>query len=429
MIQNSIGMDALKASDKLILDDELIPGQHYQVILEGTPSKRLENNYWHMLFAYMSANSKYISIGTWGSPAATEALKRQFDCIDEEIHDNNQIEMIFEATDELIAYILETLKTPKECPWFNLACLESLDRNNCVLSTAHFGEECYLLYQSSDEVKWLLDQLGPEDIGFMRIERYERSNQVNAIHKILKSVKKDPAVRAVFLKGSIAKGEDDEFSDVDFYCVVDAAQEAEFLTRRLEHMKKYHFLIYDSEVNHVCPQIVGYFGSNLHFDLYTVIAENIPQTGPIKVLHDPEGLLENYEAKDLSISKNEYWEYFDELAFILVEYEAAFMRGDKVWASRLAQHCSGYVAMIFRYLTDPKQARLGMKRLHKCNAPADHEALSEAMELLGPSSSVKGLNLLLNIVADVIARYPETLEGWEHQYFFEHMHKRIEGLC
>ena len=44
--------------------------------------------------------------------------------------------------------------------------------------------------------------------------------QIEAINAISETVKKDSAVRAIFLKGSIARNDLDDYSDVDFYCIV-----------------------------------------------------------------------------------------------------------------------------------------------------------------------------------------------------------------
>lgn len=400
----------------------------YSISMEGNPSNKPSENHWLLLFELYSKRVPYIQIGLWNRPDLVEMLKSRFECVAYRLCCEDQEELTFEATQALIDYLLESLQTPETCEWFNLNCKETIDTDLPCLITEHMGKECYAFYLSVEDISYLTASLNAAELSYVRVERYERSKQANAIHNVLKSVTADPAVRAVFLKGSLARGEGDEFSDVDFYCLVHEAEQTEFLTRRKAHLEVYSSLIYMSEVHHVCPQIVGYYYNNLHFDLYTVTEHNLSQTGAIKVLYDPEGLLDAYIAKDLSTTPSEYLAYFDELSFILVEYEAAYRRGDLVWAARLAQHFSGYVAMIFRYLTDPKQAQLGMKRLHQYNHPADHAALSEAMENLGPSTSLKGLNRLLQLVHSVIERFPETLTDWENQYFFGHMKARIEAL-
>lgn len=62
--------------------------------------------------------------------------------------------------------------------------------------------------------------------------------QLEAVEKVTQALKEDEAVRAIFLKGSMARDEGDEYSDVDLYCLVDSEEIEEFLPRRLEHLKQ-----------------------------------------------------------------------------------------------------------------------------------------------------------------------------------------------
>lgn len=117
--------------------------------------------------------------------------------------------------------------------------------------------------------------------------------QIDAIEKVYSAIMKDNLARAIFLKGSIARDEYDEYSDVDFYCLVHENKKEEFLNSRLAYLENYKPLIYYSYANFVGPQIVGVFEDGLHFDLYTVTCDSLTKTDKVKVLYDPEGLLKN----------------------------------------------------------------------------------------------------------------------------------------
>jgi predicted nucleotidyltransferase len=95
-------------------------------------------------------------------------------------------------------------------------------------------------------------------------------DQNEAIRVVSQALIKDSAVRAVFLKGSHARGEEDAFSDVDMYCLLNCDLMEGFLERRISYLENYRKLIYWSESDFVGPQIVGFFEDGLHFDLYTV---------------------------------------------------------------------------------------------------------------------------------------------------------------
>jgi len=45
-------------------------------------------------------------------------------------------------------------------------------------------------------------------------------HQLHAIEQLVARLKQDPAVEAIFLKGSFGRGEEDVHSDIDLYCLV-----------------------------------------------------------------------------------------------------------------------------------------------------------------------------------------------------------------
>lgn len=125
------------------------------------------------------------------------------------------------------------------------------------------------------------------------------SKQKQAISAILAAVCEHPAVRAVFLKGSLATSNGDQYSDVDFYCLVDENKQAGFLQDRLPILANYKPVVYWSEQNFVGPQIVAVFADGLHFDLYTVTETNFPRQGQFKVLYDPENILARFSSQGI----------------------------------------------------------------------------------------------------------------------------------
>ena len=128
------------------------------------------------------------------------------------------------------------------------------------------------------------------------MEREASPIQWEAVEAVLRAVKECPEVKAAFLKGSLAKGIADEYSDVDFYCLVDSADVERFLGKRMAILETYRPLIYHSESNFVGPQLVAVFDNGLHFDLYTVTLESFPQAGQFRVPYDPDRILGRFKA-------------------------------------------------------------------------------------------------------------------------------------
>lgn len=245
--------------------------------------------------------------------------------------------------------------------------------------------------------------------------------QFDSINTILPFIIEDSAVNAVFLKGSLASTEYDEYSDVDMYCLVNEDELTSFLARRLEYMSKYRPLIYYSEANFVGPQIVGVFDNGLHFDLYTVTLSSLKATGDIKVLYDPNELLINYKAQSFRISDDQLIEHINNIAFTLLEFEAAYNRNDLVWASRLASHIFGYLSIIIRHQCDPENALLGMKRLNNYLAPDKYKKIADAIDLIGPTYLPAGIKRIIEILENTIDELPNHIKNRINSVFLSVM--------
>ena len=108
--------------------------------------------------------------------------------------------------------------------------------------------------------------------------------QRSLIETVLSAVRQVEEIRAAFLKGSLGSDAGDEYSDVDFYCLLDPAGLEPFLQRRREILERYRPILFWAEVNFVGPQVVAVYDDGLHIDLYAVTPDNLPTTGAMKVL-------------------------------------------------------------------------------------------------------------------------------------------------
>jgi predicted nucleotidyltransferase len=182
---------------------------------------------------------------------------------------------------------------------------------------------------------------------------------------------------AILIKGSIGRGEDDEYSDVDMYVVVSEEKMEAFLGKRVEYLEKYLPLLYVEHVNFVAEQIVAIYENGLHFDLYTVTEKSLPHTDQAKVIYDPGNKFINYEAEIRIVSKEELAAHFQECLYYFVEADGAFCRGNYPWAAYIMSSALANSAIILRYLFDKEHAYLGLKRI---NAVIPEEQFSWIVE-------------------------------------------------
>lgn len=252
--------------------------------------------------------------------------------------------------------------------------------------------------------------------------------QWDAINVLTQSLKEDRALRAIFLKGSLARGDGDEYSDVDLYCLVHEQELEGFLERRLKYLKNYRQLLFWTEVNLVCPQIVAVFSNGLHVDLYTVTASTLQQTDTIKALYDPEGLLNDYKGRSFELNKADILRTFESLTFSLLEFEAAYKRKNMVWAARLASHISGDLVLLLRHVYDPKHAQLGFKKINNFLPQEVYEALSDALDEIRPTKLPIGLLKLLDLLDGVITNLPADIKEELNFPFYNFMVEKIRAI-
>lgn len=252
--------------------------------------------------------------------------------------------------------------------------------------------------------------------------------QWDAVHVVAEALQADPAVQAIFLKGSIARDEMDDYADVDMYCMVDATQLDAFLPQRMDYLRRYRDIVYHSHANFVGPQIVAVYDNGLHFDLYTVTAQTLQRSDTIRVLYDPNKLLEDYQPIPLALDSAQIVRLVDEFTFMLLEFEAAYGRDDMLWASRLASHLSGNVAMVMRYLADIDTSKLGFKRLYQRLEPSMYQQMYQAMDGCGPSQLPQGAQSLTDLMEQLMDQLPAELQAGIHRDFFHMMSEKIRAL-
>jgi predicted nucleotidyltransferase len=254
--------------------------------------------------------------------------------------------------------------------------------------------------------------------------------QLEAVETILKAVKECPEVKAAFLKGSLAKGTDDEYSDVDLYCLVDSAYLGQFLEKRLEILETYRPVIYHSESNFVGPQLVAVFDNGLHIDLYTVTLDSFPPAGQFRVLYDPDCLLDRFRAgiTDHSMPWEQVVRCFHSFSFSMLEFYVAWGRGDQVWSARLASHLAGDLGIVLRCLYDPANGQLGTKRLETV-LPADiRDKLRAAVRSSCGDAIPHGVLQLAALMREAMERLEAENGQTANWKLFEFMVEQIKSL-
>ena len=216
-----------------------------------------------------------------------------------------------------------------------------------------------------------------------------------AVNALVSSLKRDECVQAVFLKGSMGRGEHDEFSDIDLYCLVDREDLERFLPNRMRHVQAYTRVLFYDEIFIVAPQILAVYENLVHLDLFTVTEESYIAKDAMKILHDPDGRLDTFAAKQNSaLEPAEFQDAVDDAVWFLYQYHAASRRGNDLWSVQMLHQAMANLSKVLLHKYKPERAQLGLKTLERslpagtiaeikhvyaCLTPERHETASRSI--------------------------------------------------
>lgn len=250
--------------------------------------------------------------------------------------------------------------------------------------------------------------------------------QEQAVQSISESLKKDRLVQAIFLKGSMGRGENDEHSDVDLYVLVNEEDEKEFLENRIEHLNAYRNLLFYDDIFIIAPQIIAVYDDLLHVDLFTVTEKSFKEKDYFKVIYDPDRRMGKYEAtQNLLLSAEEFSELAIDVPWFLFQYRKAYNRGNDLWGVEVLQHAMFVFSKVMLHRYYPERAQLGMKALGSLLPEDKLEAINEIYKQLNPETHKKAADLILDLYSKEISWIETKMEDDKALPFMRKMAERI----
>lgn len=227
--------------------------------------------------------------------------------------------------------------------------------------------------------------------------------QEDAVKAISQSLTKDNRVKAIFLKGSMGRGEYDQYSDVDLYCLVDEKDEEAFLTKRLRHLESYRKILFYEDFFIIAPQIIAVYDNLLHVDLFTVTEKSFKEKDFFHVLYDPEGRLSKFQSsQNLLLDLDELNGCAYDVAWYLFQYNKANQRGNDLWAVEMLQHVMVNLSKVLLHRYKPEKAQLGLKSLESQLPTIQLDKVKTIFTYITPNSHEKSVYYLINLLSDEI---------------------------
>lgn len=86
------------------------------------------------------------------------------------------------------------------------------------------------------------------------------------LEKALKDLSADPDVLAIYIAGSLAKGNDDHYSDIDLHTIVIPKRKAEFLKRKRDRANNWGDVSFHEDCNPYSPYVVTHYDTFVKVD-------------------------------------------------------------------------------------------------------------------------------------------------------------------
>ncbi|WP_164669788.1 nucleotidyltransferase domain-containing protein [Virgibacillus doumboii] len=224
--------------------------------------------------------------------------------------------------------------------------------------------------------------------------------QEEALNIIAASLKQDSYVQAVFVKGSMGRGEQDEHSDIDLYCLVDEKNETAFLNNRVDHLRAYRELLFYEDIFIIAPQIVAVYDNLLHADLFTVTEKSFKEKDYFRVLYDPENRIDQFKAtQNLTVSYGEFQDDVMDVAWFLFQHKKSAARGNDIWSVKMLNYVVNHLARVLLHHHCPNRAQLGLKTVERSLPDELVKKFSNAMEHNTPGDHGKAAKQLATIVS------------------------------
>lgn len=221
----------------------------------------------------------------------------------------------------------------------------------------------------------------------------------DALEVLASSLKQDARVQAIFVKGSVGRGEHDEYSDLDLYCLVDEKDLDGFLQSRIGHLESYGKLLFHDNIFIVAPQILAVYENMLHVDFFTVTEATFIKKDFFKVIYDPKDLLSKFmTTQNLRLSESEFQDAVDDIAWFLFQHKQTTARGNDLWSVNLLNHVMLNLSRVLLHKYKPERAQLGLKTVESSLPEEAIKMISEIQENITPKKHQVAAVLLRDLL-------------------------------
>lgn len=240
----------------------------------------------------------------------------------------------------------------------------------------------------------------------------------DAIQSIATSVIQDGLCDAILLKGSMGRGDADEYSDIDMYLITSSELYDSVLKRRQTYLESYKKILFREENDFGILQMLAIYEDAVHVDLYTTTVEKMDHSDPIKVYYDPKGLFEHYEWHRDGLTNQQLVKVFNSALYYFVEGDSAYKRKNYPWAARIMDESISKATILLRSHYDKQYAFLGLKKINQILPREEYELIETAYGCMNKEEFLKAMKALVAMLDLFVSRCEEEIRVELNLEFF-----------
>lgn len=261
--------------------------------------------------------------------------------------------------------------------------------------------------------------INQSELYLLRIGVVYNMKTYKAIDKIGQAIIADCLCEAIVLKGSIGRGDDDEYSDVDMYAIVTEENYQLFMERREKYLKSYRDIVFLAENDFGVKQMLAIYDDALHVDLYTTTMENLDHGNPVKVYYDPMNLFDNYQVINKMFTNEELISIFDESLYYFVEAASAYARKNYPWTAHILAGAIANCAVLMRNRYDKEYAFLGLKKINEILPEEEYALIEGAYANLNKDGFQKANTYILQMLELIFNSMEESIRSTCNIKFYD----------
>lgn len=239
-----------------------------------------------------------------------------------------------------------------------------------------------------------------------KIYKGENMLQYDLVNVLIETLSIDGSVEACFLKGSLARGEEDQHSNVDFYCVVKPGTRDVFLNKRIKYLETFNPIKHYFEINNEFPQIICIYENEVIVSLYTVTIDEIDNRDQILAIYDPKDILSNFNCKSLALDSYDLGEIVNYYSLNCLDFHKAYLRGDLLLSFRIANNLHSFFIKLTHFYINPNRAKLGLKQFERNLDPDKAREIIALTKLIKYEAMLIGVKTITVAMQDTIVNLP-----------------------